>query len=73
MFDVVVGRRNDDKERQLGDDESQPRNSPVDRTWRSRLLVITIKRDEIFGSLNSSGLVKVSIPGRQNLSAQLFI
>ena len=59
MFSIVVGRRDNDKERQLGDDETQPRDSSVDRTWRSRLLMITIVSDEIFGSLSSSGLIKV--------------
>ena len=60
MFSIVVGRRDNDEERQLGDDEISPRDSSVDRTWKSRLLMITIASDEIFGSLSSSELIKVS-------------
>jgi len=51
----------------------------VDGTWRSRLLVITIVSDEIFGSLSSSGFTKVSSiferfgrMVRQGFSAHLY-
>jgi len=60
MFSIVVGRRDNDEERQLGDNEISPMDSSVNRTWRSRLLMITIASDEVFGSLSSSELIKVS-------------
>jgi len=60
MVSIVVGRGDNDEERQLGDNKTQPRDSFVDRTWRSRLQMITIMSDEIFGSLSSPRLIKVS-------------